>query len=104
MAGLPLFVELLDQFRRVLQVAVEQHAGVLGGHFHAAAEGQLRAEVARVGDADDARVIARDGSDGVRAVVGAGIVDEDDLVIGADTWRKVATSRSYMTGMAGSSV
>ena len=44
--------ELLDQLGRVLEVAVEQDAGVLRGDLHAAAEGRLRAEVPRVGDAD----------------------------------------------------
>ena len=73
--------ELLDQLRRVLQVAVQQHAGVLGGQLHAAAERGLRAEIARMGDADDAAIVARMAADHLLGVVGAAVVDEDDLVV-----------------------
>ena len=56
----PVLHELLDQLGRVLKVAVEQHAGVLGGDLHAAAERRLRAEIPRVADADHAPVVSRD--------------------------------------------
>ena len=77
----PLGHELFDQLGRILEVAVQQHAGVLGRDLHAAAEGRLGAEVARMGDADDPFVAAGDGADDLLAVVRAVVVDEDDLVI-----------------------
>ena len=55
--------ELLDQLRRVLQIAVEQHAGVLGRDLHPAAERRLRAEVSRMADADHSPVVPRDRPD-----------------------------------------
>ena len=79
-ARLPLRGELLDQLRRVLQVAVEQHHGVAGGDAHAAGEGALRAEVPRVVDDDDMRVARRQLGEDLLRVVRAAVVDEDDLV------------------------
>ena len=73
--------ELLDQLGRVLEIAVEQDAGVLRGELHAAAERGLRAEVAGVRDPDHAPVVPRDGPDHFLGVVGAAVVDEDDFEV-----------------------
>ena len=41
-------IKLLDQFGRILQIAVEKDAGLHGRHFHPASEGHLRAKIARM--------------------------------------------------------
>ena len=85
----PLLDELLDQLGRILEIAVEQHERVLRRELHAAAEGRLRAEVARVRDAEHAAVALADRADDLLAVVGARVVDEDDLVVDAERRERV---------------
>ena len=48
--------ELGNELRRVLQIAVHQHHGILRRDLHAAAKGGLRAEIARMRDAENPRI------------------------------------------------
>src|SRR4051794_18206008 len=74
----PLLHELLYQLRRVLQIAVKQHTGILARYFHAAPECSLRAKIAGVGYTDHPAVVARQAADHFLAVIGAAIVDKDN--------------------------
>ena len=74
-------IKLLDQFGRILQIAVEKDASLHDRHFHSASEGHLRAEIARMGNPEDVRICRRNLQNAVGAIVGASVIHENDLVI-----------------------
>ena len=70
-----------NRLGRILQIAIHQHDGVAEGLPQAGSEGHLGTEVARVRDHGDARIGGGDFEEQLLGVVGAGVVDEDDLVV-----------------------
>ncbi len=80
----PALVETLDEFRRVLQIAIQQDYGVACRDTHSAGEGILRSEIARVPDYDYFVVSSGQIGQHLVGVIGTGVVDENDLVVDAD--------------------
>src|SRR5207302_3020064 len=80
----PLLVERRGQLRWILQVPVEKDDGVAGRDAHAAGEGALRTEIPRMGDDRDVLRARSQLGEYLGGVVGAGVVDEDDLVVDAE--------------------
>src|SRR5260370_37383830 len=74
----------LDGARGVLQTAVQQHDRVTSANLHSACEGALRSEVAAVVDDHDTLVPAGQLFQDLGGIVGAGVVDKDDLPVDAD--------------------
>ncbi len=70
-----------DELRRVLQIAVHEHAGILRGDLHAAAKRGLGSEIPRMRDADDAGILRAQGADHLLGVVRAAVVHENDFVV-----------------------
>jgi len=83
-AFLPLLVKGLDDLRWVLQVAVEQHDRVAGGRLHPARERSREPKLRLWLITRTFGSISASFSRTSAGVVGAGVVDEDDLVVDAE--------------------
>lgn len=77
---LPEAIHLEDRFRRMLQVAVHDHAAVAVGFFQPGEHGGLLAEVAAEMDAENVRILLRQCADDVPALVARAVVYEHKLV------------------------
>ena len=72
--------ELMDRFRRILQISVHHDDDVAGHVVQGRADGGLVAEIARKGDDDDPGVVGRGRGEQLERPVRAPVVDEDHLV------------------------
>ena len=70
--------EIDDQFRRVLEIGIEEHDGISGGMLHTSRDRGLVTEVPRELNEHPLEIVAnRQGADAAGGVVRAAVVDED---------------------------
>jgi len=80
-ALLPAGDELRNQFRRILEVGVDQHDGIAPGRVEPGRERDLMAEVPREPQEAQALVAGRKAPQHVPRAVGRPVVHEQDLVV-----------------------
>src|SRR5439155_23642586 len=92
----PLFDKLRDNFRRILEVAVDENDAIAPRVLQSRGHGRLVAEVPRQLDQLDARLIGVELADNLARSVAAAVIDQNDLPLFAALLQRASEPPSQL--------